>query len=136
MATSSVNRLITLMLVATCQSACAAGSGLQGRIADADVHNVHISVDVRIEHDYCESWTMSEDEIRQFFQRAQRITEEQRTMAYQWGGCDLEGEFVWPDATMLFSINAGGTGSIVEGARQHLFGCQSQCEDLVDFGFY
>ena len=131
-----MHRLGTLMLFAACQSACASGSGLQGRIAEAAVRNIRISVDKRIEHEYCQSWTMSEANIRQFFQRAQRITEEQRTMTYQWGGCDLQGEFVWPGATMPFRINAGGTGSIAEGAQQHLFGCKSRCKDLFDFGFY
>lgn len=115
----------------------ACDQNFQQMLASSSVESVAISVDKSIENEYCQSWSMSKREIKEYFSAAHIITREERRMAYDWGGCEMRGDLINAHGEILnFSINAGGTASIVAKSKEVYMGCKSDCNDIFDFGFY
>lgn len=141
-ARGSVISLVCAALVCFIAGACTADSSHIYR-ADgiANLRNVTRVINTHAkagEFEYCRNWRLSNDQIVAFFTLATAITAEEKTMAYDWSPCSIDGMFDTPyNKNARFSINAASFAEVrFEDGEVSYFGCKNKCAAIFDFGFY
>jgi len=85
--------------------------------------------------DMCRGFSLTENQVKDFFKRAKAMDEAALRSAYQWAPCEVQGHILYQDQKFLYVVNAAATGEIEVAPGTYVsFGCNS-CRDLFDFGY-
>ena len=133
-----MRRLALALLLGGAPSAFAAGVTMAQLLAGSKVLE-HDSVIVATprphEADMCRGFSLTENQIKEFFKRARVMGVAALKSAYQWSPCEVQGHLLYQDQKLLYTVNAAGTGEIEIAPGHYIaFGCNT-CRDLFDYGY-
>lgn len=95
----------------------------------------HMSIIDGQESRYCSSWSLTVEQVEEYFKKAKRISSVE-VKDYYYGACDLVGAGEINGRVFRYHINAGGIGQIATSEGEEIFGCKLECKQFMDFGFY
>lgn len=79
---------------------------------------------------FCKEWRISEDQVKIFFERAKRMTQEELHQEYDWLPCYASGEIYDKSGMYKWVIRLIGIGIIrMPNGETLQFGCKT-CEEI------
>jgi hypothetical protein len=80
---------------------------------------------------FCAAFTLSEEQVREFFGKAQNIDRAVFNSTYDYLPCFVRGTAESAIGHLKWEIRAGGTGEVSDPAgKRTYFGCSDACDDL------
>ncbi len=76
----------------------------------------------------CANFILSEEEVRQFFKKAETIPYSKIHDSYNWLPCFVRGTYTKEGKASEWNINAGGFATVKSSETTTYFGCEG-CED-------
>ena len=133
-----MRRLALSLLLCATSAAFAADATMAQLLAGGKVlehGSVIVATSNPHEADMCRGFSLTENQIKDFFKRAAVLDEAALKSAYQWSPCEVQGHLLYREQKFLYTVNAAATGRIETGPGQYLyFGC-ANCKDLFDYGY-
>jgi hypothetical protein len=82
--------------------------------------------------DACNSWCLSKEEVLMLFTHSKQINLYEKNNYYYSLPCEISGTLLLNDSLFSYSINAGGTATLIHNDCVYYYGCSdSTCGKLV-----
>lgn len=118
----------TILLMALGLVGCAARTPSKPAAEFSSIHIQQVGTDQNGE--FCKDFTLTNEQVGQYFRQAQRVTFKQLHDQYDYLPCFVKGTLQRQDHACEFSIRAGATAELTCSNDQQFFYACTTCNNL------